>query len=293
MKIIRILFPVVLLFSSAPLNAQNHFPFNEQFKFSDYLIKNKMWDDGKTFVHAYLLDSSFTIPQKDSAYFIAGKIYFRSENFDTAFFYYNKISNDFTSHDEAAMLASFSLAENHNYGESEKLFSSLTPSQKFGSEFLNFELFGAGLLNRDTSSLSSLAKTFSYADKNFSEEETELLKIKCDIDNIKRRSGFLAGCMSAVIPGLGKIYSGKTRQGLSSFLPVTLLGAQVFEAYKRSGVKSIRFILSAGLFSVFYIGNIWGSVLSVSVSRNEINDEINNQILLHMRIPLQRICGKD
>ena len=119
-----------------------------------------------------------------------------------------------------------------------------------------------------------------------------MLKIKHDIEKINHKSGLLAGCMSAVIPGLGKIYAGKTKQGLSSFLPVTLMGVQAYEAYRVSGIKSVRFILSAGLFSVFYFGNIWGSVLSVSVRREEINDEINNQILFNMRIPLQRISGE-
>ena len=293
MRIRRTIILVVLFFFSALLNAQKNQSFHEQMMFSDYLMKNNYYDDCKTFVNYNLNDSSLTNDQMDSLLFFAGRVYFKTEIFDTASIYFCKVSDNSAMHNEAAYYSSFCLAEDRRYDKSKISFSSLAPSDQFNHEFLNFELMGAMLLTRDTSGYSSILKTFTYSDKKFSDEEIKLIQLKHDIDNIRHKSGFLAGCMSAVIPGLGKIYAGKTNQGLSSFLPVTLLGIQAYEAYRKAGVKSVRFILSAGLFSVFYIGNIWGSVLSVSVNRTEINDEINNQILLIMRIPLQRISGKN
>ncbi|MFH0864979.1 MAG: hypothetical protein V1904_02205, partial [Bacteroidota bacterium] len=295
MKIYRIIILSVIFFSSTWVGAQNNLSFHEQMVFSDYLIKNNFYYDCKTFVNYYLNDPSLTNNQKDSLYYFAGKVYFASEIFDTASVYFSKVSGNSALHKEAAFYSSFCLAEDHCYDESKISFSSLASSEKFYNEFLNFEQYGAKLLARDTSGCSSLKNTFTYSDKNFAVEESKLILIEHDIILMKKmhKSGLLAGCMSAVIPGLGKIYAGKTKQGLSSFLPVTLLGVQAYEAYRKTGVKSARFILSAGLFSVFYIGNIWGSVLSVSVNRTEIHDEINNQILFHMRIPFQRISGKN
>jgi hypothetical protein len=69
------------------------------------------------------------------------------------------------------------------------------------------------------------------------------------------------------------------------------MGLMTWEAYKKAGLKSARFILTAAFFTVFYVGDIWGSVLSVSVNRIEKNNEINNQILLNLRIPLQKYIG--
>lgn len=293
MKIPHTIILVDLFFFSALLNAQNNLSFHKQITFSDYLMKNSYYDDCKTFVNYNLNDSSLTNDQIDSLLYFAGKVYYKSEIFDTASIYFNKISDNSAMHNEAAFYSSFCLAEDHRYDKSKISFSTLLPSDQFNLEFLNFELLGAMLLARDTSGYSSILKTFTYSDKKFSDEEIKLIQIKNDIENIRHKSGFLAGCMSAVIPGLGKIYAGKTNQGLSSFLPVTILGIQAYEAYRKTGVKSVRFILSTGLFSVLYIGNIWGSVLSVSVKRTEINDEINNQILFNMRIPLHRISGKN
>jgi hypothetical protein len=293
MKAFRIIMLVGIFFFSAWVNAQENLSFHDQLKFSDYLLKNNLYDDSKAFIHYYLNDPSLTNEQKDSLYFFAGQVYYNTEIFDTASTYYGQVNDNSNLHNLAAFNSSFCLAEDHNYEKSKISFSTLEPSDQFNIEFLNFELLGAMLLARDTSGYSSILKTFTYSDKEFADEEIKIIQLKHDIENIKHKSGFIAGCMSAVIPGLGKVYAGKIHQGLTSFFPITILGVQAYEAYRKAGVKSVRFILSAGLFSVFYIGNIWGSVLSVSVNRTEINNEINNQILLNMRIPLQGLSGKN
>ena len=61
------------------------------------------------------------------------------------------------------------------------------------------------------------------------------------------------------------------------------------ENYIKDGWKDPKTIIFGSLFGLFYIGNIWGSVLSVHVVNNEINNEINRQILFNKDIPLQRI----
>jgi hypothetical protein len=91
------------------------------------------------------------------------------------------------------------------------------------------------------------------------------------------------------VPGLGKIYSGKKKQGIAAFLPVMSLALLTYEAYRMDGVKSARFIGFGALFGVFYIGNIWGSTLSVKIKQNEFNREYDNKILFDMHIPLRNL----
>jgi hypothetical protein len=288
----RIILIIFLAYCSAFLYAQQH-SFSEQMVFSDYLIKNRLWDESKTFIRSFDNNSLVNAGQKDSLNYFAGRVYYKSEDFDTAAAFFSKVNTGTVFYNDASFLKSSSLAENHQYEKSKISFAALSPSGKIDSNLLNYELSATYLLTRDISGFDSLLRTLNISDKKITADINKLNEIKSSILASKEKSGLLAGCMSAIIPGLGKVYAGKPKQGLSSFLPVTLLGVEAYEAYRKSGIKSVRFILSAGLFSVFYIGNIWGSVLSVSVVRNEFNEEVNNSILLYMRIPVQRIFGQN
>lgn len=103
----------------------------------------------------------------------------------------------------------------------------------------------------------------------------------------RHRSPVLAGVYSALVPGLGKWYAGKKKQGIAAFLPVIGLAALTYEAYRKDGVKSARFIGFGTLFTIFYVGDIWGSTLAVKIRRNEFNKEYDNKILFDMHIPLR------
>lgn len=95
--------------------------------------------------------------------------------------------------------------------------------------------------------------------------------------------------MSAVVPGSGKFYAGYRGQALSSMFPTLIFAASAAEAYHRAGPKSFQFIAAASIFSIFYVGNIWGSVLSVKTFYEIRNNEIRNNIMLDLHIPLRRI----
>ena len=100
------------------------------------------------------------------------------------------------------------------------------------------------------------------------------------------RSPFLAAAMSAVIPGAGKIYAGDLNSGLSTLLIVGALGAMTAEAWSKLGLQDWRTIGLASVFGVFYIGNIYGSALSVSVIRNTYADAQKATLLFGIRLPL-------
>jgi len=104
---------------------------------------------------------------------------------------------------------------------------------------------------------------------------------------LKFRSPVVAGILSAVIPGLGKVYAGKKKQGLGAFFPVLSSALLTWEAYNRGGLKDARFWIFGTIFTTFYIGNIWGSISAVSIKNQEINRSYENKILFNMHIPLR------
>ena len=104
-----------------------------------------------------------------------------------------------------------------------------------------------------------------------------------------KKSPFLAGAMSAVIPGSGKIYAGDLRSGVSTFLIVGALGGMAAESWIKLGGGDWRTIALSSVFGLFYIGNIYGSALSVSLIQNANKDAEKATLLFDLRIPLHRL----
>ena len=250
-----------------------------------------MAEDCITLLQNEINSSNYSIEQKDSIYNFLGHAYYNNNIYDSAAICFSSVSPSIQSFNESIFLSAYSFTLLKNYYRGIEQLKKIDTINLKSKECRNLQLLGIYLLSRDTSNFSRVSKSFTYSYNDINEQEKKIIQLNNDLKKIRPKSGFLAGIMSAVVPGLGKLYAGKTGQGVSSFIPVTLMGLCTFEAYKKAGVSNPRFILTAGLFSIFYIGNIWGSILSVSVSRNEKNDEINNQILFNLRIPLQKFIS--
>lgn len=137
------------------------------------------------------------------------------------------------------------------------------PSVRIASHLLTIEKRQKLLLNKDDSVLFS-----TYPLKNFINK----------YNTIPKRSPFAAGLLSALVPGMGKVYAGYRIQAISAFLANTLFAAQAFEAYYKSGPKSVHFIYAAGLFGAYYVGNIAGSVWAVKKKKRDTLREIDHEI---------------
>ncbi len=141
---------------------------------------------------------------------------------------------------------------------------------------------------------------FDLAAKNFSEVSAEspfqpaaqafinTWTSQPELPDYKEISPWLAGAMSAVIPGSGKIYAGDLRSGVSTFLIVGALGAMAAESWAKLGVKDWRTITLSSLFGLFYTANIYGSALSVSVTKQTYEDAQKATLLFDLRIPLHQ-----
>ena len=87
------------------------------------------------------------------------------------------------------------------------------------------------------------------------------------------RSPFLAGVLSTVVPGAGRLYTGRLGDALASLVTVGLAGWQAYDGFQRDGLSSVKGWTFGTLGSVFYVGNIYGSVVSARVYNQNIEDE--------------------
>jgi TM2 domain-containing membrane protein YozV len=94
------------------------------------------------------------------------------------------------------------------------------------------------------------------------------------------KSAFLAGILSAVIPGSGKMYVGEWGDGITALLATGLLTFLVYDNFRAD--HETRAWIFTGLGAFFYAGNIYGSIGSTQIFNARINFEFNEGIKLFL-----------
>lgn len=100
------------------------------------------------------------------------------------------------------------------------------------------------------------------------------LDIMTQINTAKYKSPGLALGLSAVVPGLGKVYSKNWKDGLISFVFFGATSFQAYRGYKKYGPQSGFFLVYGTIATTFYLGNLYGSFKAA----NKFNDKVRKQI---------------
>lgn len=269
--------------------AQNNHVSNE-LAFAQYLSINKQYDD-QIFVLKSLANNIFNhSEQRDSIYFLLGGAYYNKQLLDSAILQYAQVS---TTLDKLYTPSAFwkGYLESHlgSLDIGQKTILSIDIIENNFKDLKNFQLAGNALLKRNFEQFNKYTATFTGSHYQYAKQEKQLIDLQTGLINHKYKSPALAGLMSAIIPGSGKIYAGKVGQGLATIMATTIMGIQTYEGYRKDGANSPRFIIYASLLSSFYIANVWGSVISVNVRKREFDDTVNKEILFNMHIPLRTI----
>lgn len=88
-------------------------------------------------------------------------------------------------------------------------------------------------------------------------------------DALPRKSPWLAAGLSAVVPGLGRVYTGRWQDGLVSFLLVGIPSALAAQGFHEDGEASVRGWILASTAALFYAGNVYGSAVGAIVQRRD------------------------
>ena len=90
---------------------------------------------------------------------------------------------------------------------------------------------------------------------------------------LSTRSPFLAGVLSTIVPGAGRFYTGRIGDALNSLFVVGITGWQAYDGFRRDGISSVKGWTIGTLSGIFYVGNIYGSVISARVYNRNVADE--------------------
>ena len=227
----------------------------ENLSFLDYLLINRNYSDA-----IYLLDQILpeNAQQSDSINFLLGKTHYLNQNLEKASSYFDNLRDtNLPLRTETSFFNAFCAANFLNYSKSHSLLASIETVDSLKLGLKNFEIAAINLLSRDLKSFDKNALQFQYSYYQYSQQEKSFIDIRNDLESRNKKSPLLAGIMSTIIPGSGKIYAGKVGVGIGTMLTTTILGLQTWEGYRKDGAESARFIIFGSLLSMFYISNIW------------------------------------
>ena len=267
----------VLLF--IPLMSQD----KSQFDFVQYLIARKQYPEALFVLNQLRTDQSIN---QDSVHFYMGESFFLLKKLDSSALYFGLISKSFSLYEKTKFFQAYNLAYLRDT-TAKHILREFEPRDPLHRHLKNYELSGIALLERNYEEFEALSNNYTDSFYQIKAEQAKMLIYAVELQSVKQRSPVVAGVMSAVVPGLGKVYAGRWKQGLAYFGIMAALGAQTYEAYRKDGINDPFFYFYASAFTLFYVGNIWGSVFSVKIEQNEKFKAIDNRILFDLQIPLR------
>ena len=247
-------------------------------EFIDYLIGNNLTRDALSWI-----DGSNYAPS-DTLDFLKGLTLYTANKLDLATASFAKIPASSPYYEKSLYFGAVSHAYLGNYGEGIKLIQNTSES-----ELKQYELAAFSLLLNDKQAYELAAKNFTYTDYSLAEGENIFGKIHDSRFGEKQKSPALAGLMSAVIPGAGKFYAGRKDEAFASLFTVGIFAGLTAECWIKKGPKDWRTIAFGALGSLFYIGNIYGSYMSVSICNDNLRNAQNGTIVFNLHVPVRNL----
>ncbi|TRX55993.1 hypothetical protein FNH22_17685 [Fulvivirga sp. M361] len=282
------LLTLFLIFNTSCVFCQKR-NFSSDIRFLNYLFSTRDYKGASEWINFKLENSPLSRNQTDTLNYYLGKSYYFQKDFTPATTYFNKVSKSSGLHVESTFYCALNLSYMEEYDMAEQKLRKLTLNDSMLFELKKLQLAGLSLLKRDTALYRSFSTYFTQKHHALSKQEINLDLHYNNMKKFKKKSKFLAGFMSAAVPGMGKLYTKRPGEALATFFKTGLIGLPALEAYVKRGSSDARFIIFGSLFSALYIANIWGSVLSVNVYRTELNSTLDEKILLDLHIPLRSI----
>ena len=259
------------------------------FNFIIHLTKNSLFKEAENERDVLFADPDLHPLYKDSVNYLIGMEYYNAKKFKEAKESLLRVSDSVFFYYKARYLAGLIDVEIDLIDSALSNYANISESNNTDlNELKEIEIAGLYFLKKNYEKFDSLILNYNFKNSLLNEELDNLKKYALVDRNIKRKSMFVAGCLSAVVPGLGKVYAGNNGQALATFLTCGLFGAIATENIIKQGIKNPQSIFFTGMFGLFYIGNIWGSALSVQLVKTEKQFENKHNILVGLKLPISK-----
>jgi hypothetical protein len=261
--------------------------------FLQHLFQLKNYPEAIRYIDLKRQSGKLAPAQFDSLNYYSGYCYFKLEKFDTASIYWAKNSKN--TQEPILLNTHFHLAsiyfKQQRIALVKRELNFLHQASLMEQEQELLLLYDAALAVFENKSglYDSLMLLSNKNNYLMQTEIKDIQKVSAKLLHAKKKKGLIAAGMSAIIPGSGKFYSGYFGSPFGALIASGLLAGVAYENFHKSGYKSPNFIASAGLFAIFYSGNVIGSLYSVKIKSNENKKYYKGILLYNLYTALERV----
>ncbi len=234
-------------------------------RFADYLFDEQQYIRAAGEYQRFLFVTDSFPQNTDSIFFKIALCYRFSENYKYSINYFKKIANEYSRSlllDEAYLEIGICHSLMDNFEQSNKILKAYFLNQSTVNTRAK-QLMTLNHIQRKEwdEARESLNDTYSKQDQLFF-----FLKKG---QNLPQKNRFVSGIFSAVIPGSGKFYCNRPADGFHSLVTVGITSWQAYEGFDADGIHSVKGWIFGVLGGLFYLGNIYGSVVAADIYNEE------------------------
>ena len=257
--------------------------FSEDYDFAQYLLSLKLKQEAQ-----FLIDKEKNYYPSDSLYFMRAWVHYLQKDLELAAANFSLVDSCSVFHDKALFYQTALLAHLGCYAQADSCLASYRGEQY--AQLQHLQGAGLALLRNDMDAYRQEASCFDTSHRHYlSTEQSTLQTMFEERLKLTDKNPWLAASLSAVVPGLGKVYAGNLSEGVMSFLMMGISGALTAEHIIKLGPQDWRSITFASLTGILYVSNIFGSYFSVQILQDHVLQKQTQAILYHIHMPLDRI----
>lgn len=289
-ELVQVFFAFLLIqFTLNTYGQRNKFSTDTlDYHFVNYLIDGKNYNEALFLIDRYL-ESEKGNSFYDTANYLKGMINYRQKQLIQSSDFLFKVTPVSEFYFVSRFLAGYERAYLNMYKESRETFETIKTNDSLLTGLKTFQLASLSLLENNLDAYHKYSKNTPVNYFQIREQKNKLDELYIRASDFNPKSPLLAGTLSTIIPGAGKMYTGKIGEGVTALLGTAILGVITYENYKKAGISNYKTITFGSLFGIFYISNIYGSIISVKVYRDEFYKSLHHAILFNMHIPVRNV----
>ena len=254
--------------------------------FTNHLLTYGSYQPAIDFAKSKVFKPDLSASQKDSLLFYIAVGYDKLKKDSLAENYYLSVSDSSALYLRSYFIAAQNCIFRTEFKKANSILKILPTTDNNETNQIRYYLEnGTALMIGEKISPITQKQDFLSLKPEFQKELIHLEFLAKKKSGIKKRSPWIAGALSGIIPGLGKVYAGSNAQGLSTFVKVVVLGGLAFENYYRHGIKNPQFWFFGGLTSLYYVSGIYGSVYLPKLNYQEKIDAIHQDAKVSLLSP--------
>ena len=260
------------------------------YRFADYLYKEGDYLRAASEFQRYLFTFDSLPPNADLVFYKIGLCYRLANNFPKAIDYFNRVIENYPQSfylNKAYYQIALSyflegkykkciqfLNSNFHFIDEANIKSKMI--QLIGLSYIQQKRWGEAINFFDSLNTSIKKDSIVVLLKNFAKEGQRL----------PRKSKFLAGLFSTIIPGTGKMYCNRFWDGVFSLFLIGFTGYQAYEGFHKDGTHSIKGWLFGSIGAVFYLGNIYGSIVAAKIYNEQQEKEFLKKVRTSINVDI-------